>query len=128
MAHGALRTADKSGQVYTIERAPERTARVTRLGGGWAAVVALDAWCEGELAWWEGQLDAAAQGPEVWVLVDEQHSVVGHLSDARWGAAPGRAHAFLVDNAARRPLPALGERYVPPAAPARPKRTRGLAR
>jgi hypothetical protein len=87
----------------------------------------MDEWCEAELAWWEAQLDVLTPGRVTWLLLNDDGVVVGHLAAAELAHDPALAHPFRLDNAARRPLPALGERYAPPAEPVRPRRTRGMS-
>jgi len=87
----------------------------------------MDDWSEAELAWWEAQLEELQPSEVVWLLLDEDGVVVGHLAAQGLAANPERAHPFRLNNAARRPLPALGEPYAPPPEPVRPRRTRGMS-
>lgn len=123
--NGRLLVNDRQGILYHAQRSPEGALTLTDVGSGWGAVLSLDAWGEAELAWWEAQLDAAQPSRVVWLLLDEGGTVVGHLAEQGLAFAPERAHPFRLNNAARRPLPALGEPYSPPSEPVRPRRTRG---
>lgn len=125
---GRLLVEGRAGNAYAAQRSASGGAlTLTDVASGWTAALLMDAWCAAELAWWEAELDALTPGREVWLLVDSERVVVGHLAARDLAHDPDRAHPWRVDNAARRPLPALGERYEPTPV-ARPRRTRGPAR
>ncbi len=125
---GRLLVRDWEGLTYRAQRSSSGDAlTLTDVASGWGAALLMDDWCRAELAWWEAQLDALTPGRKVWLLLDEPGVVVGHLAAPELAHDPERAHPFRLDNAAARPLPALGEPYSPPPKPVRPRRTRGMS-
>lgn len=124
---GRLLVNDWEGITYHAQRSPIGALALTDVSTGWGASLLMDAWCEAELAWWEVQLDNLQPSRVVWLLLDEGGVVVGHLAAQELAIDPERAHPFRLNNAARRPLPKLGEPYAPPTEPVRPRRTRGLS-
>ena len=124
---GRLLVRDRNGSSCRVQRAPNGALSVTDVASGWGAALLMDDWCRAELAWWEAQLDALTPGRTVWVVLEVSGVVVGHLAAPELAHDPERAHPFRVDNAARRPLPALGEPYSPPPEPVRPRKTRGMS-
>lgn len=127
---GRLLVDDWQGVSYAAQRSsvdPDVLV-LTDVASGWGAALWMDAWCRAELAWWESELEALTPAQTVWLLLDEAGVVVGHLAAAELAAVPEAAHPFRCNNAAGRPLPALGEPYAPPPPPVRPRMTRGLSR
>lgn len=126
---GRLLVNDWRGETYAAQRSPAGDALlVVDVASGWGAALVMDEWCRAELAWWEAQLDALTPGRVVWLLLDELGVVVGHLAAPELALDGAAVHPFRLNNAALRPLPALGEPYAPPPEPVRPRRTRGLSR
>ncbi len=122
---GRLLVKDRWGTPYVAQRSPSGGAiTLTDAASGWTGALVMDAWCAAELAWWEAQLDALTPGREIWLLLDPEWVVVGHLAHRHLALNPSAARPWRIDNAARRPLPALGERYAPQLL-LRPRRTRG---
>jgi hypothetical protein len=124
---GRLLVSDRRGASYHAQRSPSGALALTDIANGWGASLLMDAWCEAELAWWEAQLEELQPSEVVWLLLDEGGVVVGHLAAQDLAINQERAHPFRLNNAARRPLPALGELYSPPPEPVRPRRTRGIS-
>ena len=124
---GRLLVNDRRGATYHAQRSPSGVLALTDTAYGWGAALLMDDWSEAELAWWEAQLEELQPSEVVWLLLDEDGIVVGHLAAQELAANPERAHPFRLNNAARRPLPALGEPYAPPPEPIRPRRTRGMS-
>lgn len=122
-----LLVEDKAGVTYVAHRGPHGTVHLVQRGGLWSGFLALDAWSELELAWWEERLEEHTPAREVWLLVSEEGRVVGHLSAPEYAADPRRAHPFRINNSAQRPVPALGDEYAPRAPAVRPPRTRGAS-
>lgn len=125
--NGKLLVNDKTGVTYAAQRSSADALLLVDIACGWSAALVMDDWCKAELAWWESQLDALTPAQTVYVLIGESGVVVGHLLDPELSAFPAAAYPFRVNNAARRPLPALGEKYTPVPAPVRPRRTRGAS-
>jgi len=127
---GRLLVEDWHGATYAARRSPTDpdVLVLADVASGWGAALVMDDWSRAELAWWESELEALTPARTVWLLLDAAGSVVGHLASAELARAPEAAHPFRLNNAAGRPLPALGEPYAPPPEPVRPRRTRGLSR
>ena len=121
---GRLLVEGKHGATYVAQRSPSGALGVREVTSGWGVALELDAWGRAELAWWEAQLEALTPARTVWLLLDGG-VVVGHLAAPELAHDPEAAHPWRVNNAAQRPVPALGEPYEPPPEPVRPRRTRG---
>jgi len=126
LVDGQLLVTDWQGTIYRAQRSPSgQELALADVTVGFGALLSLDAWGAAELAWWEAAIDALSPAQELWLVVDEEGVVVGHLLDPAHAANPERAYAFRINNAARRPVPALGSYWAPAPVPERPIRTRG---
>lgn len=123
--NGALLTRDRYGVNYVVRQTAQGNLSVIATDGGWSAVLRMNDWAKAELAWWEAKLDATTP-PQLVYLLLKDGVVCGHANEPDVAAPHIAVHPFRVNNAANRPLPAIGASYAPPPPPVRPKRTRGV--
>lgn len=120
-----LIVTDRAGNNYAAFRTPDGHLCVRDKLIYWSGLLLMDEWSSAELAWWEEQIDALTPANIVWLVLDDNNTVVGHVLAPELLADEDSAHPFRTNNAAGRALPALGAKFVPPPVAARPRRYRG---
>lgn len=124
---GKLFVTDKFGVVYRLCRhVPTDNARLSMTTGHWSGLLLLNDWTRAELAWWEEAVDALTPPENIFLLLSEG-KVVGHVAQESACTPQGYVtmHPFRMNNAAGRPVPALGEPFTPAPPAQRPPRMRG---